>query len=194
MTIFDTLTMSLFGVSLGDNAIAGFDGLEFLAAQDTALREGILRVVIPFRRFMFWDRGVRAADQALEKVRQLGTAMLHAARSQDQHQRSLLHCDDKSIMGHILRNDYPSDEHRVADIIVFMIAGHETTAHTLSFCLYSLARAPAALRRLQTELDCLPTTGLPLERGGAAARMLTLADLTSADYLSHCIREGQRWG
>lgn len=30
-------------------------------------------------------------------------------------------------MSHLMRHDYPSEEHRISDILVFLIAGHETT-------------------------------------------------------------------
>ena len=36
-----------------------------------------------------------------------------------------------------------------------MFAGHETTANTLSWCVYELARQPALLHRLQKDIDAV---------------------------------------
>ena len=34
---------------------------------------------------------------------------------------------EKTIMAHILCHSYPTHEHRLSDVIVFLVAGHETT-------------------------------------------------------------------
>ncbi len=153
------------------------------------------------------------AELAKEKIRQFGRVILAAARQSGSQSSNgdgkeegegqvgnssatHLHCDDKSIMGHLLRNDYPSDEHRIADINVFLVAGHETTAYTLCFFLYCLAKNPAAKAKLQAELDGLIPSGLPLCADHNPHRidqkLLTLSDLSGADFLMHCLKESQR--
>eukprot|EP01035_Chromulina_nebulosa_P026222 gene26222-34308_t len=48
-----------------------------------------------------------------------------------------------------------TDENVLAEIELMFIAGHETTAHTLSFVVYSLARNPVVQTRAQNEVDSL---------------------------------------
>jgi cytochrome P450 len=61
-------------------------------------------------------------------------------------------------------------------------AGHETSAHSLSFLLYCLAKNPLSLSRLQAELD----TSLPPNTSPS------LATVNSLEYFSCCLRESQR--
>ncbi|CAE7820035.1 CYP505, partial [Symbiodinium microadriaticum] len=58
-----------------------------------------------------------------------------------------------SILHRILEHDYPSDAHRVSEIISFIVAGHETSAFTLCFFLFEMARNPGELKKVQHELD-----------------------------------------
>lgn len=62
---------------------------------------------------------------------------------------------DPSIMGHLMRCPYASEKERVADVGLFMFAGHDTTAYTVSWCLYCIAKwAPSdILREMQAEID-----------------------------------------
>jgi cytochrome P450 len=44
---------------------------------------------------------------------------------------------DSSIIGHLIKSPYPSDKERRADVTVFMIAGHETTANQVIYeCIF----------------------------------------------------------
>lgn len=52
-----------------------------------------------------------------------------------------------------MRAPYPSDEARVADIMTFLLAGHDTTGYTVAWTLVELARNKDAMTCLQAELD-----------------------------------------
>lgn len=46
----------------------------------------------------------------------------------------------------------------VANILLFMAAGYETTSTTLAYCTYILATEPDIQKKLQEELDCIDST------------------------------------
>lgn len=70
----------------------------------------------------------------------------------------------------------PMEERQVIDeILILLIAGHETTANALSWTLYLLATHPDVLRRLRT-----------------ATRGLGIDESVSNDYLNAVIRESMR--
>ncbi|XP_054920896.1 cytochrome P450 3A8-like [Dermacentor andersoni] len=51
-----------------------------------------------------------------------------------------------------LKTSFIKDTHIVSNCFVFLVAGYETTASTLAFALYELARHPEEQRRLHDEL------------------------------------------
>ena len=61
---------------------------------------------------------------------------------------------------HQVKAPYESDEERVQDMLVFMTAGHDTTAGTLTLALMDLAHNPHTLAlvqaRTQSNLRALP--------------------------------------
>jgi len=68
------------------------------------------------------------------------------------------------------------------DLMTMLIAGHETTASALTWCLFELAQQPALLAELRAELDAaLPAGGAP--RSIDDVRALELARLTVAESL-----------
>jgi cytochrome P450 len=85
------------------------------------------------------------------------------------------------IIDRIVAHAYPSDTHRLGEIITFILAGHETSTNTLSFLLYELARHPDKQQKLQQELDALPDEP-----------PLTLAQVSKMEYLNNCLRESMR--
>jgi cytochrome P450 len=85
------------------------------------------------------------------------------------------------IIDRIVAHSYPSDTHRLGEILTFILAGHETSTNTLSFLLYELARHPDKQQKLQQELDATPDEP-----------PLTLAQVTKMEYLNNCLRESMR--
>jgi cytochrome P450 len=92
------------------------------------------------------ERAARELDQIIYRViaerRASGTevgdmlSVLLGARDQD---------DGSSLDDRELRDE----------VMTMMLAGHETTANTLAWALYALARAPEARARLEAELDAI---------------------------------------
>ena len=203
--IFDILTQSLFEFSFRKNPIPGFDGEEFFSSVETWLRESVRGYLNPFRLLLQWS-AIQRGLAARKKVQEFGRIILEKYRSsktegEGEAGGAALGSNEASIMDHILKNDYPSEQHRISDVVVFLVAGHETTAHTLSFFLYCLAKNPAARAKLQRELDGVSGSGLGLGSGSgmgaglgqSGGQLLTLSDISSVDFLSHCLKESQRW-
>ena len=59
------------------------------------------------------------------------------------------HDDRMTRALHQVKAPYESDEERVQDMLVFMTAGHDTTAGTLTLALMDLAQDPVTLARVQ---------------------------------------------
>jgi cytochrome P450 len=74
------------------------------------------------------------------------------------------------------------DEKQVRDeSVTLLLAGHETTAHAISWTLYLLAKHPEHRRRVQAEIDAVLGSRLP-----------GFEDLAKLSYLSKCIDESLR--
>ena len=66
-------------------------------------------------------------------------------------------------------------------VLVFLVAGHETTATSMAFALHLLARDPEAQKRAQVEVDRLPSGRAP-----------SAADLDELPYLTRVLKESMR--
>ncbi len=72
-------------------------------------------------------------------------------------------------------NEYKSDKERASDIIMLLVAGHGTTAHTLAWTLLELAKNPLEQQKLREHLRSLPEE-----------------DRSKSDVLHTCIKESMR--
>lgn len=96
---------------------------------------------------------------------------------------------DATIIGHLVRMPYASEEHRISDLMTFMIAGHETTAHSITFLLYCIARYPEVKVKVQKELAAVVGSG---NCGDGTFQCIGQSELAKLEYLSWCIKETQR--
>jgi cytochrome P450 len=95
------------------------------------------------------------------------------------------------IIDRIMTHNYPStsfpaDDHRLSDILTFILAGHETSTNTLCFLLYELARHKDKQRTLQAELD------REINRDNCPNGHPTYAQINKLEYLNNCLRESMR--
>ena len=83
-----------------------------------------------------------------------------------------------------MSSPYKSDNERCADVLVFLIAGHDSTAYSLSWVILEVARNPTVLQRIQEELDKVhPNKNEPFN---------SVTDLHKLEYLSQVISEAMR--
>ena len=196
MTTFDILTSSLFDIDL-ESTQCGFNCQEFLDAEECAMRTSVKLIYNPFARWMLWNSDVRRGLAGEKKLQNIGKTIIDLYRAKETTNSAASASSklvrEKTIMSHIMSHDYPSEEHRISDLIIFLIAGHETTAHTMSFYLLDLAQNPAARKTLQHELDSVVPTGIDIVDGKNFPRkLLSLSDISSLEYFSNCQKESQR--
>lgn len=164
------------------------DGDEFLHELDIVLRERTVQAIVPLRKYMFWSKGVQRSADACAKLARIAKLVLNDYRAS--HPKGVLvdseHNGNMSIISRLLQHDYPSDDYRVSELLVLIVAGHETTAYSLCFLLAEVARHPEVQRRLQQELDVLITSD------SCANGRPSPSLLSKAEYLQWCIFESMR--
>lgn len=104
-------------------------------------------------------RARRSADAYAEYVKYMDEIMedkLDEARAGDRADEGM------DLMVHLARTAYRSADAPVltrdeimSNAFIMFVAGHETTANTLHFCMVQLATNPSAQRRLQRDIDDL---------------------------------------
>lgn len=130
---------------------------------------------------MFWLKENSDAKEGVQLMTDAGQSILDRFRAA--HSKEIM-AEDTSIIGHLNRGPYKNDLERIADITIFMLAGHETTAYQLSWIIVELARHPEILRKLRVELD--------REFAETGAVECSPHQLSQLDYLTKVVKEGMR--
>eukprot|EP00960_Hanusia_phi_P056604 763321-Hanusia_phi.AAC.2 len=172
----DNLMLRFFVDLIADAAFKGFqmnamtmdensDGMKFLENVEVSLKEYTLKEpLMPFRSWMLFLPSVVRAKKASKELMNLAQRVLDFYRSQKSD-------DDTCLISFLNRNQYPDDRAICADIVTFMIGGHDTSAYTLSWILYELSAAQDIQSKLRQDLKL----------HGQESK-----------YLGHVIQEGMR--
>ena len=149
---FDILSATMFSDELGGEARgferalnqflangARIDPLDVLGAPDWVPRLGR---VASFRSAQFFEQRVTALVAARRR------RIEDREAAPDDLLTALLNARDEAEDGGGL-----SDEEVAANILTFILAGHETTARALGWALHLLSRQPEVMTRLQAEAD-----------------------------------------
>ena len=82
-----------------------------------------------------------------------------------------------------MTSDYPSEEDRCADLIIFLFAGHDTTGCALAWTILEVSKNPTILANIRQELDVVnPDRNKPFDK----------SHLSKLEYLWNVIRESFR--
>ncbi len=101
------------------------------------------------RRFMVWHPEVRGAKVASRWLVGFAQRILDSYRASDKREG-----DTDSLISFLCAADtYKSDRERCADVVMYLIAGHDTTGYTLAWVLCELAGHPAIQDKLASELE-----------------------------------------
>ncbi|WP_426101292.1 cytochrome P450 [Massilia sp. TSP1-1-2] len=125
------------------------------------------------------ERSVAAIGSAVNQLIIVARARLQAEPARREQPGNLL----EAMLAAADRSDSGVDDDIVAgNVSTMLLAGEDTTANSIAWLLYQLARNPDALRQAQEEVRRLaPDTGA-----------LTVTQIDSLDYLDACIQESMR--
>ena len=126
----------------------------------------------PFRKYYGF-----LLSEYREAVKSSVAVMKFAAKILDAYRNNPNKSQNKTIIRMIVENEsYPSDKERLSDIMTMVVAGHETTAFSLSTTLMLLAKHPHVTEKLRREL-------LSMDESKRSSR---------SGYLHNVIRESKR--
>ena len=154
---------------LDSDEASASDGRQFMLDLETALLEFTSKQTLnPLRRFTHaWHPEVIEAKAAALRLMHFAQRILDVYRASGRCEH-----DADSLIAHLCNNQmYPSDSERCADVLTYLVAGHDTTGYTLSWILCELARNPEIQDKLAGEVE---------EKG------------TESPYLQLIIKEGLR--
>jgi cytochrome P450 len=89
---------------------------------------------------------------------------------------------------HLHAGEFLRENQLQAEIGTFIMAGYETTAHTLSFTIYNIALHPHVQKSIYNELR---STGF-LQGSGDTSKELRYEDLKNFRYLGNVLKESMR--
>jgi cytochrome P450 len=96
----------------------------------------------------------RKSEDARNRIQAFGKKILTTYRKGSKMRRQSTAPVKESIISLINKSsNYEDDSHRVADIVMLLISGHDTTAYTLAWILLELARNPRELSHLRNALS-----------------------------------------
>jgi cytochrome P450 len=173
------LTLEIVGKTLFDAELGGDadDVGEALTRAMTEMMNGMIRMVpmppvIPTPGNLRLRHSVRKLDEIVYRLIR---------------ERRASGVDRGDLLGMLLATRHEDDGSALSDVeirdqaMTLILAGHETTANTLSWTLYSLARNPGARARVEREIDAV-----------LGSRNATAADLPSLPLALQAIKEAMR--
>jgi cytochrome P450 len=149
---FGLLTIAILCKAAFEYRIKDDEAKMLVEEFDIALRDtGFDNFNTPFLSCLgFVFASVRRVWLARKRVRALASKILSTYRNTSKHKRS----QETTILSCIVNNTkYKDDTHRIADMVMFLYAGYETTSNSLSWTFLELARNPEELKRLRNALN-----------------------------------------
>ncbi|XXG96106.1 hypothetical protein Hte_002385 [Hypoxylon texense] len=203
-TTLDIMGMAVLGIDLGNLKKTGFDGqgkanetdaeFGFLKAYEIVFAPGTLGKTLMFingfvpirwlpvqanREFLFATSWL---DDYITKLLRTERAKIKTAMDSGKYESS----DSRDLLTFLIEESMPgapaegiADSEIVGDVLQFMVAGHETSAVMLSWCLYIIAEKPDIQAKLREEI-------------AAPGNSITYGELEKLKYLDNFIKESLR--
>lgn len=145
------------------------------------------RIISAFPYWRYCKTGSdRKLDKALATVNKSIDGFIRSARQRLAENPSRRATPQNLLEGMIVAADAPGsgiDDQQVAgNVMTMLLAGEDTTANTLAWCIWLLHRHPAALARAQAEVRHAMADGGPV----------TLEQLAQLDFVEACAHETMR--
>jgi len=148
------LTIAIMCRAAFEYRIRDAEAKDLMTDLETISRDlGVDDIQSPLFRKLF-SSSRRSSEDARTRIQAFGQKILTTYRKGNKMRRQSTAPVKESIISLINKNThYEDDEHRVADIVMLLISGHETTAYTLAWILLELARNPRELSLLRHALS-----------------------------------------
>ncbi len=163
-------TRTLFGVELGSKMPVVADALDAFIRKNAGFSVWQMLLKLPTPRRRRFLKGVRALDEIVYGIIQ----ERRASGVGDDLLSDMLRAQD--VDGSQMTDKQLRDE-----VMTLLLAGHETTALTLSWAWYLLAKHPAAQAKLHEEVDKMLSRRLP-----------SAPDVGQLTYTNNVVRETMR--
>lgn len=128
----------------------------YIHAFNYCMQHLIWRFIIPFPYWRFYKtNGVLEYEKHIDFLRSTIRGVIEKRRAQG------VRDDDHDILAFMLREcgkegkEWVDGHEIMMQTITFLLAGHDTTAVTLTWLFYFLARTPAAQQRVRDEVDAV---------------------------------------
>ncbi|CAO3649127.1 unnamed protein product [Mucor hiemalis] len=131
---------------------------------------------LPFETNRNWERGIRLMHSIVEEVIVERKNSVYAKDSEKDLLGFMLNARDEHNLG-------LTDENIRDQVVTFLIAGHDTTANTLAWTLYELARNPDIQAQVLQEIA---------NAGITSDELPTVEQISSLKYLSRVLKETLR--
>lgn len=144
---FSVLIHSLFDINLSVQTISDMSG-GFTDLQDFLLKD----VNEPFRKLFYSFNGAdRIILEKSKKIRNILKGIIAHRKAENNSHNDLL--DMLLNTRYEDTGEVMTEEQLIDEIHVFLFAGHETTANTLSWLLYLLASHPEVMKKLKSAIE-----------------------------------------
>lgn len=101
--------------------------------------------------YLFAYSEIRRAQEASRKLRGMLDNMLQTYRKRDPATKTkgtVIDCIENNL-------NYLNDKERIADMVIFLVAGHDATAYSIAWALLELARNKPVLENVRSKLTSL---------------------------------------
>jgi cytochrome P450 len=176
----DMLCTAMFEVDYHTLEDENGEGRHLMDDLHTGTTEFAKSIFDPLVSFMFWKKEQIEAKAAALRIKQFQQKLLdnyRATNTPESIEKGV------SIMAHLLKTPYKSDMERCADMTVFIVAGHETTAYSCAFALIEVAQHPHIYQKIKAEIDSVI---------GNDVEHMTQQHLSKLVYLDNVIKESMR--
>jgi len=164
---------TLFDADLRDEAAHVADALEYMLAD--IVKESVTVIRLP--DWIPTPLKIRK-QRTIDMLNNVVMPMIEARRKSGEDTGDLL---SMLLMAKDENGEGMSDEQVRNEALTLVLAGHETTANTLTWTLYLLSQYPDIAEKLRAEVDSVLGNRLP-----------ELADLKNLTYTEQVIKEGMR--